>query len=95
MARAEQITFILTGFLIKMYSDVVIEIYQNDYLTNLKPLPEDAKFTDFASLRMKLACLSSTRGDLSFEVSQLAQVLVKQFKENTGHHIKWVNKVFK
>ena len=62
----------------------MLEIDQKDCLKKLKPLPKDAKFNDFVFLRMKLAWLSSTREDLSFEVSQLSQVTVSKSKENSG-----------
>ena len=64
-------------------------------MKKLRPLAEDAKFSEFASVRMKLSWLGNTRPDLCLEISQLAQVTHEAFKEERKTHVKRVNRVIK
>lgn len=50
------------------------ELDQVPYVKNLKPLPMDASFAQFASARASLAWLGHTRPDLCCGINKLAQV---------------------
>ncbi len=56
-----------------------LEQNQHFYLEKLEKLPLDASFTDFRSMRMRLAWLANTRPDCVYEISQLAQVTEERF----------------
>lgn len=61
---------------------------QHTYMKNLQPLPLHVSFTEFHSSRMELAWLIHTRPDVSFGVSQMAQVTEVIFAKNSYVEIK-------
>lgn len=92
MAEDETPPCTFTGFRLSKGADSKLEMNQDAYVSNLTTLPSDATFSNFASVRMKLAWLSHTRPDVLFEVSQLTQVTVDQFKENKTEIIRRTNR---
>ena len=65
-----------------------LQLNQEAYVKKLEPLSVGATFSDFASLRMKLAWLSNSLPDVVLEVAQSAQVTVDRFKEEPTTVIK-------
>lgn len=72
-----------TGFALSRGKDGCLMQDQHGYLRKLESLPCDASFSEFRSMRMKLAWLANTRPDCLFEISQLAQVTETMFSK--GH----------
>lgn len=93
MAEDEKPPCTFTGFCIT-FDDKgeQLQLNQQAYVKKLKPLGVAATFSDFASLRMKLAWLSHSRPDVLFEVAQLAQVTFDLFKEERTAIIKRTNR---
>ena len=74
MADDESLPCIFTGFRLELSERSSLSIDQHSYIKGILAPRLDARFSDFASLRMKLAWLTHTRPDCSYEVSQMAQV---------------------
>lgn len=82
-----------TGFRLSRDNDGLLSLDQATYVRQkMSDLSADATFSDFASIRMKLAWLSHSRPDVMFEVSQLTQVTADMFKEKRQDLIKRANK---
>ena len=60
-------------------------------MKRIEQLDYSSPFSDFRSLRMRLAWLANTRPDLKFDISQLAQVTAKRFEEDAKAHLKRLN----
>ena len=56
-----------------------ISLQQVDYTKTIKPLPKDASFSDYRSLRQKLMWASHTRPDILCAVNKTTQVTEKSF----------------
>jgi len=95
MGDDESLPVTYSGFAARRDSDGSILQDQHAYLTNLEPLPKDATFSAFLSMRMKLAWLANTRPDCLYDISQLAQVTAKRFEENRYEIIRQLNKALK
>lgn len=72
-----------------------ISICRTDYANKLRLMQTDGSYFLSRSVRMKLACLSHTRPDTLFEVSQLSQVTSVRFDEEPKRYIRDSNKVRK
>ena len=59
----------------------------------LEHLDDSCSFSDFRSMRMRLAWVDNTRTDLQFEISQLAQVTQARFEYNSQAYVKMLNAV--
>ncbi len=68
-------------------------MHQKDYLRQLEHLAITASFSEFRSMRMKLAWLGNTREDLAVDISQLAQVTEAHFNDAKRATIKRLNRV--
>lgn len=84
-----------TGFVLDRDKAGNVFIDQNAYLKKLECLPQDASFSHFRSMRMRLAWLSSSRPDCLFEISQLAQVTEANFESSKIACIRRLNKAVK
>ena len=69
--------------------------HQNFYMQKLEVLPLGSTFTDFRSMRMRLAWLANTRPDCLFEISQLAQVTEDRFTREGATVLRRLNKATK
>ena len=65
---------------------------QKHYLPKLEQLDNNATFTEFRSMRMKLAWLSHTRPDCLFQISSLAQITEQLFLSTPSTFIQQLNK---
>ena len=81
-----------TGFNVERLLDGKLAISQNRYLRKLEELPEDADFSAFRSMRMKLGRLANTRPDVLFEIATLAQVTEDHFNPGRREFIKRLNR---
>ncbi len=74
MGEDEHIPCTFSGFSLARGKDGSLEQNQHFYLQKLERLHLDASFSEFRSMRMRLAWLVNTRPDCQFEISQPAQV---------------------
>ena len=79
------------GFRLELGESSSLSTDQHSYVKGTLPLRLDARFSDFASLRMKLAWLTHTHSDCSCEVSQMAQVTRERFDLEPSKVIKNCN----
>ena len=87
----ESLTLIFAGSALTREPDGSITISQSPYRKQLEFLDKSSTFSDFRSMRMKLAWLSNTRPDLLFEISQLAQITSYRFATSANACIKRLN----
>lgn len=92
MGQNEQIPTDFTGFSLTKDDKNNIFISQEHYLEKMEKLSESSDYSDFRSIRMKLAWLSNSRPDCLFEISQMAQVTDKIYKEKRASIIKRINR---
>lgn len=90
MAGDEQLPADFSGFRIDFLNGILHQT-QQPYLSNLEKLDTTATFTNFRSMRMKLAWLSHTRPDCLFEISRLAQITEKAYTDNPAKQLKLLN----
>ena len=83
------ITFV--GFQISRNKHNLLSIRQTFCMRRLEELDPSLPFTDFRSMRMRLAWLANTRPDISFEISRLAQITLDRFNEGARAHWKRLN----
>jgi hypothetical protein len=69
------------------------EIHQKRYLSKIKLMAKDGMFSDFRSLRARLAWATLSRPDIACAVAQSAQVNEDTFKDDPKTHIKRLNAV--
>ena len=74
MGEDEHVPCTFSGFSLARGKDRSLEQNQHFYLQKLERLHLEASFSEFRSMRMRLAWLANTRPDCQFEISQLAQV---------------------
>ncbi len=92
MAADEELPSEFTGFIIKRQNENIF-ISQSHYLQKLSILPKEASFSDFRSMRMRLAWLSNSRPDCLFHISKLTQVTEKDFNSFKTDILKQINTV--
>ena len=68
-----------SGFRLQFNIDNIMQTSQISYMSKLEELESTATFSDFRSMRMKLAWLAHTRPDCLFEISHLAQITESMF----------------
>ena len=95
MSKDRSVPYTFTGFSLNKNNEGEFVQSQREYLKKLECLPTNAPFSDFRSMRMRLAWLSNTRPDCLFEVSQLAQVTEARFKASPKAWIRRLNKAVK
>lgn len=81
-----------SGFHLLRNENSIVQQSQSNYMHKLEELRHDATFTDFRSMRMKLAWLSHTRPDCLFIISQLAQITESNFINTPSTFINQLNK---
>ena len=81
-----------TGFRLSR-DKATLMLDQLQYTRRLRPLPSDASFSQFASVRMQLMWLSHSRPDCLFEISQLTQVTRDMFDTERKDIVKRANRV--
>ena len=86
-------TFTFSGFSPAHGKDSSLEQNQHFYLQKLERLHLDASFSEFRSMRMRLAWLANTRPDCQFEISQLAQVTKGRYLDEQPVIFRCLNKV--
>ena len=64
---------------------------QTVYVKRLEELDPSSNFSDFRSVRMRLAWLANTCPDLLIEIYQLAQITLERFNEGSAAHWKRLN----
>jgi hypothetical protein len=69
------------------------EIHQKQFISKIKSMAKDGLFSDFRSLRARLAWATLSRSDIACAVAQSAQVNEDAFKDNFKTHIKRLNAV--
>ena len=79
MADDESPPCISTGFRLELSESSLLSIDQHSSVKGIRPLGSDARFSNFVSLRLKLAWLTHTRPVCSYEVSQMALVTRARF----------------
>ena len=67
-------------------------IDQNEYLRRLECLPLDASYSQFRSMRMRIAWLANSRPDCMVEISQLSHVTEEMFHAGKTELIRRLNK---
>lgn len=87
--------FTFAGFHISRKDGSCITIDQILYSRKLEQLSMSSPFSQFRSMRMRVAWLSNTRPDIQYEISQLAQVTQEKFNRNASTHLKRLNSVVK
>ena len=80
-----------TGFLLYKDKGGCVQLNQADYLDNLRPMPEDSSYSQFASMRMKLAWLTHSRPDCMYEMSQRTQFTRAIFDEKRRDVVRRIN----
>lgn len=68
-------------------------MHQTSYVSRLRDLPGAASYSDYRSLRAKLAWSSNTRKDICCSAAKLAQVPEEGLKSETFSCIKEINKI--
>ncbi len=84
----ESLPLTFAGFSIFNRYDAPIAINQAFYLRKVEEFMKDSSYSEFRSMRMRVAWLANTRPDLPFEISQLAQVTQKHFEDDAAATIK-------
>lgn len=92
MAEDYSIPCNFTGFSLSRDEQGTLRQDQHSYLRKLETLSADASFTDFRSMRMRLAWLANTLPYCLFEISQLAQVTEERFTSEKTAVIKRLNR---
>ena len=87
--------FTFAGFNIAPLPNGTMVIDQLFYMKKLEEIDLSSSYSDFRSMRMKLAWLSNTRPDLQFEISQLAQVTSSQFDADAHAHVNRLNEAIR
>ena len=82
----DELPLSFSGFNISKFGEERLAIDKAFYSKNLEQLKLDATYTDFRSMRMKVACMANTRPDVQFEISQLAQVNQERFDNDSKAH---------
>lgn len=70
--------FEFTGFNVERLANRKLAISQNRYLRKLEEPAEDAAFSMFRSMRMKLGWLTNSRPDVLFQIATISQVTKSQ-----------------
>ena len=70
----------------------MLHIDQDFYISKIEQTPNGVELGKFASMRMRLAWIKSTRPDLVFEISQIAQVTRDIFHQYVTKHCKRLDK---
>ena len=83
--------FTFSGFNVSVTDNESLSIDQNLYRKQLEYFYNSSTFSEFRSMRMKLAWLANTRPDLQFAISQLAQVTQARFDTNAMGYVKNLN----
>ena len=76
-------------------SDSLYHIEQDFYMSTTEQIPSDTEFSNFASMRMRVAWKANTRPRLVFEISQTAQVTRSMYEKGIRKHCKRLNKAIK
>ena len=92
MAEDCSIPWNFVEFRVQKGKDDTLELNQEEYVRKLRPMPTDGSYSEFASLRMKLAWLAHSRPDWMFEASQMTPVTRERFGENEQDIGKRVNR---
>ena len=95
MAEDENVPFEFVGATFEREEDGTLIINQHRYLKRLEELQPDADFSQFRSMRMRLAWLANTRPDCLHEIAQLAQVSSEVFEAEKKQCIKRLNRAVK
>ena len=69
-----------------------IQQNQRHYLRRLQQLDDDASFSNFRSMRMRLAWLSHTRPDFCYQISALVQIIESTYKITPKTFITQINR---
>ena len=86
------LSFTFAGFNMHHSPDEPLSIHQAFHLKKLEEMVrQSSEFSDFRSMRMKIAWMSNTRPDLQLEISQLAQITQQHFDDNANVCIKKLN----
>ena len=64
-------------------------------MIEIEQTPFNAKFSKFASMRMKLTWLANTRPDTVIKITQNSQVARDMYEKEITKHSKRLNKVIK
>ena len=83
----------LTGFRLQLSSSGTLELHQQHYVNSFSTLPEDALFSAFSSMPMKMAWLAHSRPDCLYEISQLAQTTFLAYHEGPTTILKSINRL--
>lgn len=81
-----------SGFHLHKDDNGIVQQSQNNYMKKLEELNNDATFTEFRSMRMRLAWLSYTRPDCLYDISRLAQITESTFINTPSTFITILNK---
>ena len=81
-----------SGFRINYTAEQLLQQTQRHYIKKLENVENDCSFSSFRSMRMRLAWLSHTRPDCSFEISRLAQVTEHSFINSPSTYVSLLNK---
>lgn len=81
MAPNSKLPRTLVGLKIARNADGMHILNHLTYVWGLKVLLEEASWSDFAFVRMKLVCLSHSRLDCMFTIFQLTHVTKDYFQE--------------
>ena len=81
-----------SGFHLHKDDNGIVQQSQNNYMKKLEELNNDATFTEFRSMRMRLAWLSHTRPDCLYDISRLAQITESTFINTPSTFITILNK---
>ena len=69
-------------------SENMFHVDQDFYMNKIEQIPSDAELSKFASMRIKLAWVSSTGPDIVLEVSNIAQVTRSMYEKDIINHFK-------
>ena len=91
----EELPFTFAGINIRLQPDDSFALDQLFYHQKLETLQTTATFSEFRSMRMKLAWLAHTRPDLCVDISQLAQITESVYNDGPKSAVKRLNKSIK
>lgn len=76
-------SFKFAGIEIETTPNGTILLHQKSYIPRIKPLPEDATFYDYRSMRQRLMWLTHTRPDITCGVNKSTQVTKESFSQSS------------
>ena len=86
---------VFAGLSISSIENTEYTIHQKNYCTTMKEVLGNCQFSDYRSLRARLAWATLCRPDIACAVAKAAQITESQFQEDANSHITSINAIVK